>query len=459
MDPPEMGREEGVWVMKRQVLFLLMGMLGFVGWGISSLSLGWAQEKGVKVLTRDEALRIALEKNKDIQKAQEYRNSVMGRYVEERSAALPQLQLSGGYGRDRDEATKEVFRGLFPAEKETWGAEVSVSQVIYAFGRVGAAIRAAKIGLATAEDQLRIFQQAALRDVSSAFDDVLLAKEIHALAVQNFDQKVRVQDETRRKHAAGVATDYDVLAADVAVENARPEVIRRENQIRVTRERLRFLLGLEGEEVDAKGTFEETITPYPSYEKGVDTAWKSRPDLSDLQKRIGIAVELVKIYDAGDKPRVDLKGSYGYRDINYFDVSKGDGQVWSAGVFLTFPFFDGMRSRGKTTQARSDLSSMKIDEAKLKDSIALQVRDALNACREAEEIVKALSGTVRQAEKLLYMAERGYEYGVKTKLEVDDAQLSVIQAKGNLARARRDYSVARVTLDWVLGMVGEKNKL
>jgi outer membrane protein TolC len=444
--------------MKKWMRFFLVGMTCFMGWEIFSLPPGWAQEKGVKVLTREEALRIGLEKNKDIQKAQEYRNSVMGRYVEERSAALPQLQLSGGYNRDRDDATSNVFHGLFPPEKETWGTEVSVSQVIYAFGRVGAAIRAAKIGLSTAEDQLRIFQQAAFRDISSAFDDVLLAKEIHALAVQNFDQKVRVQDETRRKHAAGVATDYDILAADVAVENARPEVIRRENQIRVTRERLRFLLGLEGEEVNAKGTFEETITPYPSYEKGVDTAWKSRPDLSDLQKRIGIAVELVKIYDAGDKPRVDLKGSYGYRDINYFDVSKGDGQVWSAGLFLTFPFFDGMRSRGKTTQAKSDLSSLKIDEAKLKDSIALQVRDALNACQEAEEIVKALSGTVRQAEKLLSMAEKGYEYGVKTKLEVDDAQLSFIQAKGNLARARRDYSVARVTLDWVLGTVGEKGK-
>jgi HAE1 family hydrophobic/amphiphilic exporter-1 len=106
----------------------------------------------------------------------------------------------------------------------------------------------------------------------------------------------------------------------------------------------------------------------------------------------------------------------------------------------------------------SDLNSLKIDEAKLKDSIALQVRDALNACRESEEIVKALSGTVRQAEKLLYMAEKGYEYGVKTKLEVDDAQVNVIQAKGNLARARRDYSVARVTLDWVLGMLGEKKQ-
>jgi HAE1 family hydrophobic/amphiphilic exporter-1 len=437
---------------------LLAGLLWILGWGIFFLPSGWAEEKGIRLLTREEALRIALEKNKDIQKAQEYRNSVIGRYVEERSAALPQLQLSGGYVRDRDDATKEVFRGLFPAEKETWALEVGVSQVLYSFGRVGAAIRAAKIGLSTAADQLRIFQQAALRDVSSAFDDVLLAKEIYGLALQNYEQKVRIQDETRRKHAAGVATDYDVLAADVAVENARPEVIRRENQIRVTREKLRFLLGLEGEEVDAKGTFEETITPYPSYEKGVDMAWLSRPDLSDLQKRIGIAVELVKIYDAGDKPSVDLKGSYGWRDINYFDVSKGEGQVWSAGVFLTFPFFDGMRSRGKTAQAKSDLSSLKIDEAKLKDSIALQVRDAVNACREAEEIVKAISGTVRQAERLLYMAERGYEYGVKTKLDVDDAQLSVIQAKGNLARARRDYSVARVTLDWVMGTIGGKNK-
>jgi HAE1 family hydrophobic/amphiphilic exporter-1 len=171
---------------------------------------------------------------------------------------------------------------------------------------------------------------------------------------------------------------------------------------------------------------------------------------------VGISAELVKIYDAGDKPRLDLKASYGWRDLNYIDVARGDGQVWSAGVFLTFPFFDGLRSRGKTAQAQSDLRSLKIDEAKLRDSIALQVRDAGNACRDAEEIMKALSGTVKRAERLLYMAEKGYEYGVKTKLEVDDAQLSVIEAKGNLARAQRDYSVARVTLDWVMGTIGGK---
>ena len=83
---------------------------------------------------------------------------------------------------------------------------------------------------------------------------------------------------------------------------------------------------------------------------------------------------------------MDLKACYGWRELNYIDVAKGDGQVWSAGVFLSFPFFDGMRTQGKTAQAKSDLNSLKIDEAKLKDSISLQVRDAVNACREAEEI-------------------------------------------------------------------------
>jgi hypothetical protein len=39
---------------------------------------------------------------------------------------------------------------------------------------------------------------------------------------------------------------------------------------------------------------------------------------------------------------------------------------------------------------------------------------------------------------------------------VDDAQLNVFEAKGNLAKARRDYSVALVTYAWVRGTLGEK---
>ena len=439
---------------RRGFLFLILILLLAAGLGLLPGQRALAAEKETMFLTLEGALRIALEKNKDIQKAREYRNLVEGRYVEERSAALPRVQFSGAIVHNRDESQK-AYGFLARLENQTRSAEIGLSQALYTFGQVGAAMRAAKVGLATADDQLRLFRQAALRDVSSSFYDILLAKELYNLAVQTLNQKIRVLDEARRKYAAGIATEYDVLAAEVAVENARPEVIRRENLIRISRDKLRFILGLEGEEVDVEGGLEDPPAPYPQYEEAVQIAWENRPELADQQKRVEIAKELIKIADAGDKPRVDFKAGYGWREL-ILGADKGNGQAWTAGLFLTFPFFDGLRSRGKVAQAKSDVATLKLDEAKLKDSIALQVREAVNAYREAGEIIKALSGTVKQAERLLFMAEKGYEYGVKTKLDVDDAELNLTLAKSSLARARRDSLVARVTFEWVTGMIGEQ---
>ena len=95
----------------------------------------------------------------------------------------------------------------------------------------------------------------------------------------------------------------------------------------------------------------------------------------------------------------------------------------------------------------------KIEEAKALDSIALQVRTSLNKVKESTGIVQGLSGTVSQAERLLQMAAKGYEYGVKTHLDVEDAELNLSQARLSLASARRDYVVAKVTLAWAMGIL------
>lgn len=411
------------------------------------------EEKPAKVLTIEDALKIASEKNKDILKAQEYRKQVEGRYVEERAAALPQFLVSSGIYRSHDESQKAYGPG-FPLERDVRTGNLGLTQVLFTFGQVGAAIRGARIGIASADEQLRIFRQAALRDVSAAFYDILLAGELKVLARQNLDQKNRHRDEVQKKFKLGVATDYDVLAAEVAEENARPEVIRMENLVHSSREKLRFLLGMGDMEVEVEGSLERVIAPYPTLEEAVKKGRINRPDVADIGHRIKIAEELISIAKAGDKPRLDLKADWGWSDLN-MESGRGDGQTWMAGIFLTYPIFDGMRSRGKVRQARSNLATLKIEESKLMDVILLQTRDAVDAVREAGEIVSALTSTVDQADRLLLMAEKGYEFGVKRKLDVDDAALNRTQARGNLARARRDYLVALVTLDWVTGAIGE----
>jgi len=439
----------------RRLLFIT-ALLLISSLGTFPFPVAMGEEKGGQILTLEEILQITAEKNRDIQKAREYRNLIKGRYVEERAATLPQFIITAHASHSRDESQKAFGIG-FPLRSNTRSVELGLSQALFTWGQVGAAIRAAKVGMATADDQLRIFQQAAFRDVSASFYDILLARDLNAITIQNLEQKIRHHDEAKKKYSAGVATDYDVLVGRVAVENARPDVIRTENLIRISRENLQFLLGFE-QEVDVKGSLEATIASYPEYETAVELAMKNRPELSDLRHRIEVANELVKIANAGDKPRLDLKAGYGFRDLDVGQDHHANGSAWSAGLFVTYPIFDGLRTRGRVSQARSNVATLKIEEAKLLDSIKLEVRDACNAVREAGEIVKALSSTVGQAERLLYMAEKGYEYGVKTKLDVDDAGLNLVQAKGNLARAKRDYLVASVNLERAKGALGEREE-
>jgi len=407
-----------------------------------------------RVLTLQQALDIAVEKNRDILKAKEYRNYVMGKYKEERAAALPQFNLDVSASSSFDNTFSALFGGEFsiPSRQGARVADLSLTQALYTWGKVGAAIRAAKAGFGVADDQLRLYQQAVVRDVSTEFYNVLLAKELNAIAIENLKQRERHLEEARRKYAVGMATDYDVLAGQVAQKNAQPAVIRTENLIRLARERLRFLLAVDREEVDAEGTLETTIEPYTAFEEALAVALMNRPELSDLTHRLGISRELVKIANAGDKPRLDFDGHAGLRSFGVGPFT-ASGETWSAAITLSFPFFDGFKARGKVQQAQSDLMSLQIEKDKTKDSIALQVRDALNLVRENGEIVTGLRGTVSEAERLLWMAEKGFELGAKTRLEVDDAQSNVIQAKGNLATGLRDYLAAKVALAWAQGTI------
>jgi HAE1 family hydrophobic/amphiphilic exporter-1 len=426
---------------------------------------GFARDP-VRTITFEEAWQITLENNKDIQKAQEFRRKVMGIYVEQRAAALPQLTATavGSRAWDQAQAAAQSIPAFtigpivvgpitIPPNVEDKTVGVGLTQPLFTWGQVGAAIRAAKFGIASADDQLRVSRQAALRDVSATFYDVLLAKESHAIAVQNLRQKEAHADEARRRFTSGVATEYDVLAAQVAVENARPDAIRTENLVRTSREQLRFLLGV-AEDIEVKGDLQGPMEALPEYEETLQTAYKKRPELADLRNRLGYSKELIKVAQAGNKPRVDLTASAGYRELT-LGPSEYEGKTWAVGLAVTFPFFDGFRTKGRVDQAKSDVSTLKIEEAKTLDSIALQIRTSLDKVKESAGIVQGLSGTVSQAERLLQMAAKGYEYGVKTHLDVEDAEFNLSQARGSLAGARRDYVVAKVTLAWAMGILGE----
>ena len=200
------------------------------------------------------------------------------------------------------------------------------------------------------------------------------------------------------------------------------------------------------------GTLSATPEAAPAYDAVLVEALKNRPELAELAAQKGIYGELITIASAGNKPRLDFSASWGLKSLGLKSASSS-GTAWNAGLFATVPLFDGERTKGQVAQARSELASLSLDEAKLREGISLEVRVALTALDEAGQIVTALSSTVAQAERLLFLAEKGFELGVKTRLEVQDAELNASAARANLARAQRDYRVAKTNVDWVAGTI------
>ncbi len=422
---------------------------------------------GVRVLTLAQALEIAAAQNRDIQKAREYKKWVQGKYEEERASALPTIALTGSLTRYADNSQSRLFSNLMPASEgggdhvgfgDVFGgatsvrsASVTINQTIFTWGQVGAAIRAAKLGFDYSGHQLRRFQQAVAKDVTTAFYNILAAREAVTIAEEDLAQKTRHLDEATKRHAAGTATDYDILAAQVAVENARPAVIRAQNAVRATREQLRFLLAEPGD-VDAEGTLATAVEPLPSYDDVLATALDNRPELGEMQSQQGVYAELIKIASAAGKPRVDFAAAWGQQRLAISTLS-GTGSTWNMAIVASVPIFDGWRTKGRVAQARSSRGSLDIDALKLREAISLEVRTAVDNAREAGDLLTAASGPVTQAERLLALAEKGYELGVKTRLDVQDAELNLQAARANLAAAQRGYRVARVNLDWVAGVL------
>ncbi|HEY0592197.1 MAG TPA: efflux RND transporter permease subunit, partial [Thermoanaerobaculia bacterium] len=405
---------------------------------------------GAEPLTLGDAIGIANEKNRDLQKAREYQKWVQGKYLEERAAALPKVTLSGGAAESWDDMYQLFFGDVYPASQRTWQTGVGVSQVVFAWGKVGAAIEAAREGIASAEDQLEIFRQAAVRDTTEAFMDVLLARAMASIARSTLEQRERHLAQARRRFDLGVATDYDVLSANVAVENARPDLIRAENMVRVATERLRLVLGDPELDREAVGSLEAALEEPPQVQAVIDEALAKRPDLSELEHRIAVYEQLVRIARADARPRIDFSGRWGQLGLSAGGID-GTTENWTAGLFLSYPIFDGFSTRGRVVEAMSDLERQRIDIERARDEVALQARTTVDAVHESLAIVNALTGTVDQARRLLAMAERGYELGVKTRIDVEDAELNLRAAEANLARARRDHRVARTNLDWVRG--------
>jgi outer membrane protein len=343
------------------------------------------------------------------------------------------------------------FGSLGFGAKNQYNLGLSLSQNLFAGGRIQAQNAVANAGRRSAEIQLAA-QRAQLRlDVTQNYFDAALADRLVALAESSAVQTENVLKQTQLARTVGNVSEFELLRAQVSAANQRPIVIQRQSDREVAYLRLKQLLNIPLDSPVQLTTPVDDVTAINSALEAAgvgDTSATDRATVREAAAAIDAQQGLLKITKAQRFPTLALISQYGkvaFPMTNF--PQSGDFRTnWTVGLASQIPIFTGGRIKGEQLVAEANVREAQARYDQLREFAALDSRVTLSNLSQARSAWLASLGTAEQARRAYSIAEVRYKEGISTQLELNDARILLEQAVTNRALAARNLQVARVKL-------------
>ncbi len=410
-----------------------------------------------------EAIDRAVEANETVLIAQADQARAAG-FVREKTAGLfPTLSARADYTRNFQRPVF-FFNGPDGLQRIEVGSDnevdlaASLDQSLYD-PALSPALRAARLAREAAAVQVADARTAVALATRQAYYDALLAGDLVTVQQKALEQAQGRLDQVEAFRRAGTASEFDLLSAQVELENLRPPLIEAENRREVARDQLERIVGLPiGRAIELTDGFREPAAE-PSRDGALDEALAAaRAHRSDL-RALALQVELQEQRVVADKreflPTLGLSALYEKRSsTDDFPPTGPDfANSLSAGLAVAVDLFDGGARSARLAQARAELDRVRYQLAQATDQVRLDVEQVLLALDAARQRIEASGSTVERAEKALSIAQVRFENGLSTQVELNDSELASTQARSNRARALHAYSVAYARY---LAAIGER---
>ncbi len=399
-----------------------------------------------QVYTLDECIEIGLQQAAVARNALRDEQIAGRRIGQVRAQLLPQVSGKGSYTR-LDSVPEFEFDGerFVMGREDNYAAKAEVSQLLYAGGSVGAALKAASLYRDSARAQVLRIESELVRDIRVAFAGILLADaqvEVQAASLSQW-QDLLAQAEARFRQET--ASEYDVLAARVRVANEQPALLRARKQAELARVAFRNLVQFEAADFDLDGdlVFEPFDRPLAEWQA---LATEQRPELLELRNLLGMREAEIRAERGGGLPQV--RAFAGYSGENPESGSSRDEWEWgwNAGVSLEWSLFDGALRRNRVAELKLELEKARESLADVERRIALEIQSHFLDLQLAAETVTAGAETVELAQKGLDIARTRYENGLATYLDYTEANLALSTARLTHLQARHDHMNALARL-------------
>ena len=414
-----------------------------------------------KVLHLDEALALALEHQPNLASARAATEAASARVDQAGSGLLPQLGASLGY--ERTTANYTSRPGSLPRTTTTsgrslnptfdtfdyWSADVTASQLLYDFGQTSGRRDAARAGF-EAEQQSEL---ATTRDVTlgvrSAYFAARAAKDQVQVARETLANQQAHLEQISAFVEVGTRPEIDAVQARTDRANARLALIQAENDYATAKAQLDKAIG-----VAATAPYEiaDDDMPEVSGEDAepavlVSEALAARPDVAAAESQV----------KAQELSRDAIKGAYGPSLAASTTFSDAGTEIddtswnWNAGLAISWPFFEGGRTRAEVREASANVASANAAAENVRQQVRLEVEQARLAVRDAASAIDAAAEVVVNAREQLRLAEGRYETGVGNVIELGDAQIALTTARSQEVQARYRLATARAQLLNALG--------
>ncbi|HEX5439114.1 MAG TPA: TolC family protein [Gemmatimonadaceae bacterium] len=346
------------------------------------------------------------------------------------------------------------IRNLPFGQANAYQLGLTVTQNVFAGGRIDAQIHEANAARQTAEVNLASARAQLVISVASAYYDAVLSDQLVAIADSTLAQDDRTLSQTRLAEQVGNAPQFDLLTAQVTRNNQLPVVIQQRANRSMAYLQLKQLLqmplddSLELTSDLSDTSFVPGTTLAALVSSTPDTATAERAPVRAARSTVQSQQSAVTVARAQYIPTLTLSSSYGRVAYPRTGLpSWGDFlSNWTVSAGLQIPIFTGGQIHGNVLTAKADLQQAQAQLRQTQELAALDTRNAIALLQAAQASWQAVSGTVHQAVQAYQIAEVRYREGVSTQTELAGSRLLLQQARANRAQAARDLQVARLRL-------------
>jgi outer membrane protein len=333
------------------------------------------------------------------------------------------------------------------------GISLSLTKPIYRIQNLEA-YEQAKIQALMSEQQLTLAEQNLLLSVAQAYFSILQAQDVLATAQS---QKLAYGEQlaqARKSFEVGAATITDTHEAQARYDLTTAQEIAAQNDLEVKQRSLEKIINRESPELARLSEGVKLSLPEPN---NMET-WVKQAEEDGVAVHLGqSAVELARRelerQRGGHLPTLDLSASYSDNQNPSSTVTSS--RSGAVGLELGWVLYQGgaITSRVREAVALQEKSRYELDTARRQSR--LDARQGFLGVLSGDAQVRALEQALVSSEAQLKSTKLGLEVGVRTRVDVLNAQQQLFTTKRDLAAARYQTLFAGLQLKAAAGSLKE----